>query len=140
MRRFALMIALSFALTVVSGLLAQDKTDKADKADKAKDKANDLATKMFERLDTNGDGKISKEEFAKALEQRVGMRGLGDKVGQLVDRLFTRLDSDKDGYLTKEEVAKFREGGKGTFKEMIPEDLKEKIKEKLKGRFRKADR
>ena len=139
MHRFVLILALGFAVSLVGGLLAQDKADKADNPNKANDKVNQRAAKMFERLDTNGDGKISKEEFTKSLEQRGAGRGLGEKLGQLAQRLFERLDSDKDGYLTKEELSKLREGGKGKFNQMLPEELREKIKEKLKQRFQKGD-
>ena len=47
------------------------------------------------RMDEDGDGKVSADEF----------RG--------PERLYTRLDADKDGYVTKQETAKMRRGGRG---------------------------
>ena len=43
--------------------------------------------RMFERHDTDGDGKISQEEFRAAHEER-----------------FKKMDLDGDGYITKEEA------------------------------------
>ncbi|MDY6943452.1 MAG: EF-hand domain-containing protein [Pseudomonadota bacterium] len=50
-------------------------------------KANNRINQMFERVDTDGDGKISAAEHAANAEDR-----------------FKRMDSDEDGYLTREEV------------------------------------
>lgn len=47
-------------------------------------------------FDTDGDGKVSKEEWLKAQEQ-----------------MFTRLDKDGDGQLSTEEIAAMRPGGQG---------------------------
>lgn len=43
--------------------------------------------KHFAKIDTNGDGKVTKAEHAKAAEER-----------------FTRMDENKDGVLTQEEL------------------------------------
>ncbi|MHB8473724.1 MAG: EF-hand domain-containing protein [Gammaproteobacteria bacterium] len=47
----------------------------------------------MKKLDTNGDGKISKEEFMSHMES-----------------MFAMMDTNKDGTLDKEEFAKMREG------------------------------
>jgi len=46
----------------------------------------------FKALDTNGDGKLSKEE----LRQGIGESQLGDKE---IDEIFRRLDIDKSGLI-----------------------------------------
>jgi Ca2+-binding EF-hand superfamily protein len=55
--------------------------------------------KWFQKLDKNGDGKISKEEFQ-----------LG------ADNKFERIDSNKDGYVTKEELQAAAKQWKGKHK------------------------
>lgn len=93
--------------------------DGDDKGEKGKGKGGDAKGKgkggqMFEKLDTNTDGSISKEEFA------AGPMGkkLTEKGGQeAVDKAFGKLDADADGKVTKEEMAKAaaarKKGGKG---------------------------
>lgn len=51
---------------------------------------------IFKKLDTNGDGKLSKEEFSK----------FGNGQGA---QLFEKIDTDKDGYISQAEAAKLRE-------------------------------
>jgi peroxiredoxin/mono/diheme cytochrome c family protein len=57
-------------------------------AEPANDEANRFVQERFQRLDTNGDGKLSAAE--------VGSR-----------RLFQRMDADGDGFVTKEEANTF---------------------------------
>src|SRR5205823_2215076 len=58
------------------------------------------AEALFDKADKNHDGKVSKEEFRKALG---GIPGL--KLGAAIaDKLFARLDTNRDGFLTKEEI------------------------------------
>lgn len=54
----------------------------------------------FEKMDANGDGKVSFEEFKTASEAMLKMR-------------FDRMDENKDGFLSKEEVQKARENMRG---------------------------
>ena len=59
----------------------------------------------FKRGDTNGDGKLSKDEFRNLLGK--GPRFKDNP--QLIDRLFDRLDTNKDGFLTFDEFKKISE-------------------------------
>jgi len=54
----------------------------------------------FEKMDANGDGKVTFEEFKAASEPMLKMR-------------FDRMDENKDGFLSKEEVQKARENMHG---------------------------
>jgi Ca2+-binding EF-hand superfamily protein len=75
---FALLVATSFSY----GADAEKKGDKP--------KADPEA--MFKKMDANGDGKVSKEEFLK-----------GAKDAAKKEEQFTKKDKDKDGSLSKEE-------------------------------------
>jgi Ca2+-binding EF-hand superfamily protein len=94
------------AVLSVAGLFAASPAfaDEKPQVDKAKGKHDPEA--MFKRLDTNGDGKISKEEFAKFAEiMREKIKGKGKGA----DAIFSRLDTNGDGYLSLEEFKKISE-------------------------------
>lgn len=61
--------------------------------------------KLFARLDTNKDGKISPDEFAAYRKQNaeVDAKASG-KAGKRGQRLFARFDTDKDGMLSRAEA------------------------------------
>ena len=61
--------------------------------DKPKRPQRRNAKEMFEKLDKNKDGKISKDE-----------------AGERLSKVFDRLDKNKDGFLTLEEVQRQRPG------------------------------
>jgi Ca2+-binding EF-hand superfamily protein len=61
--------------------------------------------KMFERLDTNKDGKISPEEFAAFRESNAKADAKATKAGKRGQRMFARFDKDKDGSLSRAEAA-----------------------------------
>ena len=90
------------------------------------------AETMMKQLDGNGDGKVTKEEFAASdLGARVKEKG-GD---ERVDRIFSRLDADQDQHITKEELAKIKPldgngDGKVTREEFAASDLGARLKEK----------
>jgi Ca2+-binding EF-hand superfamily protein len=66
---------------------------------------------LFKKLDTNHDGKLSKDEFAKITELRKGKgEGAAVKVKEkAVDTLFGKLDANNDGALTLDEFKKIIE-------------------------------
>jgi Ca2+-binding EF-hand superfamily protein len=61
-------------------------------AAQASDSTGPRHARMMERVDTDKDGKISREEYLKAAEQR-----------------FAGLDANKDGYVTQDEFRAGRE-------------------------------
>jgi hypothetical protein len=74
----------------------------------AKGKIGDAAVEMiFKRMDVNGDGKLTLEEFKKAVESRPNGR-LKDHP-EIIAKVFERMDANGDGYVTLEEFKKFRE-------------------------------
>ncbi|MGH1558576.1 EF-hand domain-containing protein [Caulobacter segnis] len=60
--------------------------------------------KMFARLDTNKDGKISREEFAAFREGNAKVDAQATKAGKRGEKLFSRFDKDKDGALSRTEA------------------------------------
>lgn len=95
-KKLVLTAAVAALLCVGSGLMAAA----ADRADRA-----------FAKADKNGDGKVSKEEFAAA--------GSGKTDKARADKAFARRDKNNDGFLSKEEFAaasaeKKKDGDSGT--------------------------
>jgi len=83
-RATASLAALALILGLSGAALAQDDAMPA-KGDKA-----------FSKLDANGDGKVTKEEFLAASQKRAEAR-------------YAKLDPTGKGYVTKEELAASRE-------------------------------
>jgi Ca2+-binding EF-hand superfamily protein len=80
--------------------LAPDATAKPAKGDKVE--------ALFKKLDTNGDGTLSKEEFSKIAELHK-KSGEGKGNGKHVEAMFNKLDANGDGKLTLEEFRKITE-------------------------------
>ena len=59
------------------------------------------AIKLFNNIDENGDGKISKEELFNGLQSYLASEG--DKLKQDVELIFRHLDTDHNGYIEYEE-------------------------------------
>jgi Ca2+-binding EF-hand superfamily protein len=59
--------------------------------------------KLFARLDTNKDGKISPEEFTAFRKQNAEVDAKATKAGKRGQRLFAKFDKDNDGMLSRAE-------------------------------------
>jgi Ca2+-binding EF-hand superfamily protein len=108
MNRFlsaAAVFGLVLALTAPAGA-----ADEKKKKKKAQTRGAD-ATALFTKLDTNSDGKLSKDEFN-------AFKGFGKKadaakepkgLSAARDTWFDKLDANKDGSLSKDEFAKLKD-------------------------------
>lgn len=86
------------------------------RGDEGKKKGQPDFEAMFKKLDTNGDGKLSKEEFAQLapivkniLEVLLEGKGGDPATRENFDKVFEMLDTDKDGFLSLEEFKKMME-------------------------------
>ena len=70
-------------------------------ADKGKKEKKPDASAALKRLDSDKDGKLSKDEFAKFQH---GKKKDPDRTR--TDKVFKRLDTNNDGFLTQEEFKK----------------------------------
>jgi hypothetical protein len=100
-----------------------------DPGDKVKGEFKRDPAKLFKRIDTNGDGKVSKEEF-QAFFENAGQGKLKDRP-RLIERLFERLDADGDGYLTLEEFKKLPQ---------VREEMRAKAAKAKKGKDKDGDK
>lgn len=72
--------------------------------------------KMFDKMDANGDGKLTKDEFVKGMSAFYSMmaaKGAGkggkmdkEKMGEMLGQRFDAIDADKKGEITKEQFEK----------------------------------
>ena len=114
---------------------ADDEKKKTDEPTKPTAKGKIDKSKLFEQMDADKDGKVTKEEFKKFRETMAEklkdkLPGGGAMLDKLFDGMFEKMDADKDGVVTKEEFEKYQPAGN-----LDPEQLKkliEKFTEKKK--------
>jgi hypothetical protein len=101
MRRLIVGAAMVMAVALVLG--------SAGDAEAAKPRKKGAAASggPFQKLDTNKDGKLSRDEFRNVFQVLGKGKGKGKgKGGQDSDALFTKLDTNNNNYLTPTEFAK----------------------------------
>lgn len=103
-------ISAAAVLGLLLGLTATAGAADEKKKKKKKNQDSDIAA-VFNKLDTNGDKKLSKDEFSK-------FTGFGDKVKEgkepkgyasARDDWFKKLDTNNDGFLSPMEFSKIKE-------------------------------
>src|SRR5262249_45908129 len=112
-----LMVAIGI-LVVGSWLAPASADDSGNASVAAKEKGKGKNKKdlegLFKKLDTNGDGKLSRDEFAKfgKLVKKPSAKGNAEKRAKRLDKQFTRLDTNKDGFLSLDEFKQLHKGKK----------------------------
>src|SRR5437660_1082731 len=75
------------------------------------------AEALFKKLDTNSDGKLTRDEFlqlADRIKEKAGEEK-GEKAREFLGKVFDKLDADNKGYLTLAQFKKFGEMRKKGF-------------------------
>jgi len=96
-----------FVLSVVALAVAACSLGAPNTAEAAKSKKKKNAPEaIFKKLDTNSDGKLSKEEFSKIGELSKKKKTAKTKK---IDKFFAKLDTNNDGSLSLDEFKKIKE-------------------------------
>jgi Ca2+-binding EF-hand superfamily protein len=92
----------ALACTLVLSAVAADKAKKEERQPRAI-RGRPNAEQLFEKLDTNQDGKLSPSEFAALWKGEKAAKHRGEKsAGKTAEKVFSELDKNRDGFLTFE--------------------------------------
>lgn len=111
-----LALACALGAAAVTAIAQQMPSDPpASTADRMKTKTpgdfNLAHARHFAEMDTNHDGKVSKDEMLAFMAKKDAERA--QKRAQMVDAMFKRLDTNGDGVLSQDELAKAHGHGGG---------------------------
>jgi len=101
MDKMTVALAVAAALVIGTNVWAQD-GKAAGSADKGKGGSRNPEA-MFQKMDANNDGTVSKDEFVASHEARAKDSGREAPSKDMIEKRFAAMDTDNDGKLTKEE-------------------------------------
>lgn len=101
-------VVAAVATACLLGMSVRAEDGKEAKGGDAAKAKHPMAEEIFQKMDANSDGTVSKEEFLAFHEARAKDAGREGAPKDMLEKRFTALDTDKDGKLTKEE---FQAGG-----------------------------
>lgn len=102
MKAWKMVLAVALAVAFCSTGMAQD-----EKKGKRGQQASPEDT--FKKMDSNSDGKVTKEELTKWVDSNERMKKAAENDAEFVTKMFERMDGNKDGNVTLEEYKKYRE-------------------------------
>jgi len=105
MRWFKMALAAVIALAFSAPSMAQEEK-------KAEKRQRPTAEQTFKRMDADGDGKLTKEEFKKYVEGNERMAKRAKDNPDYIDSTFKRMDGDGDGKVTLDEYKKYSESNR----------------------------
>jgi len=100
------------AAALCAGAVAQTQAQEAAKADQTKRHAMPTPEEMFKKMDTNGDGQLSLDEYKAAMTERAKKSGK-DMPADMIEKKFKAMDTDNSGSLSLDEFKKGRDMGHG---------------------------
>ncbi|MEI8242447.1 MAG: EF-hand domain-containing protein [bacterium] len=95
------------AAVLCAGVVVQ--AEEPAKADQPKRQGQPPPEEMYKKIDTNGDGQISLDEFKASMAERAKSRPNAREIPvEMVEKRFKALDADSNGSVSLEEFKKGR--------------------------------
>jgi len=98
------------AAALCVGTAVQTQAEEAAKGDQAKPHTPPAPEEMFKKIDKNGDGAISQDEFKAAMAERAKNHPNGKEMtAEMIEKRFKSMDADNNGSISLDEFKKGHE-------------------------------